>query len=310
MAIETVKIYVVDQEVPTAGPIEGVLVRVFDQTGATFITQDYTDVDGVADFSLDGDDPAVVYQIRLSKIGVAFDGNLGSDSKSPQLIEVYSPPTSAPNGTNEFQVKGQTFTRPVAVDPRLCRLSGFFRRGDGLPYSQLDVIFTPDFKPSIVDGRATISNDINTRTDDAGYLEIDLFRGATYTVSIEGLEDQPRCIYVPDASSENLIDLLLAVVESVVFDPSTIDMSVGDVQDVAVVVTASDQRVLAGSGKDDVVYTMSDPLVAQVTVLDDKITITGLAVGTTELTVARRDDSIVVVPDTGITFTPLQVTVS
>ena len=128
MANETVRIFVEDQQTPTPSPIENVLVRVFDSTGTTFLTENYSDVSGIADFTLDGDDPPNEYQIRLSKNGVAFSGSLGDDSKSPQLIQVYSPPSSAPNGKNDFTVKGETFTRPVATDPRLCRASGFFKR--------------------------------------------------------------------------------------------------------------------------------------------------------------------------------------
>lgn len=114
MAVETVRVFVEDQN---SDPIEGVLVRVFDATGVTFLSQDFTDALGIADFSLDGDDPPIEYQVRLSKTGVAFDGNLGDSSKSPQLIEVYSPPASSPSGTDDFTVIGQTFERPAATDP-------------------------------------------------------------------------------------------------------------------------------------------------------------------------------------------------
>lgn len=241
MAVETVRVFVEDQN---SDPIEGVLVRVFDATGVTFLSQDFTDALGIADFSLDGDDPPIEYQVRLSKTGVAFDGNLGDSSKSPQLIEVYSPPASSPSGTDDFTVIGQTFERPAATDPRLCRASGFFKRPDAQPYGNLDVIFTPVFKPTVVDGNAVMGGQIHCRTDVDGYLEIDLYRNGEYKVSVETLEDCPRLVVVPDLPSENLIDLLFPVVEEVVFDPTSVALAVGESIEVVPTVTGSDSRVL------------------------------------------------------------------
>lgn len=310
MAAETVRVYVIDQQTPTPAPIENVLVRVFDATGATFITQDYTDVDGIADFTLDGDDPPNEYQIRLSKVGVAFDGNLGDDSKSPQLIEVWTPAVSSPSGTNDFTIKGQTFSRPVSTDPRLCRASGFFRRADGQPYPNLDLIFTPRFKPAIVDGDSVMWGDIYARTDEDGYVEIDLYRGGEYSVEVETLEDCQRNVVVPDTSSENLVDLLFPVVEQVIFADPGISVPVGEVGLVIPTVIASDQHELVGPAGGDVVYEVEDPTIAALSVRVDAIYVTGLAAGSTQLIVSRRDESIVVIPDTGITYTPFLITVT
>lgn len=309
MASETVRVFVEDQQTPTPAPIENVLVRVFDSLGA-FITQDYTDVQGIADFTLDGDDPPIQYQIRLSKVKVAFDGSLGDDSKSPQLIEVYTPATASPSGTNDFTVKGKVFEHPVATDPRLCRASGFFRRADGGPYPNLELIFTPRFKPAIVDGDSVMWGDIHTRTDEDGYVEIDLFRGGEYSVEVETLEDCQRQVVVPDTASENLIELLFTVVDEVSFNPTSVSLPVGSSQQVVPTVVATDQRVLEGAAGGDVEYTVEDTTVASVSVQNDYIIITALKAGSTQLNVSRRDESIVVVPDTGITYTPLPITVS
>lgn len=310
MASETVRVFVVDQQTPTAAPIENVLVRVFNDTGDTFISQDYTDVNGIADFTLDGDDPPNEYQIRLSKTGVAFDGSLGDDSKSPQLIEVWSPPASAPSGTNDFTVKGEAFSRPVSTDPRLCRASGFFRRADGLPYPNLDLIFTPRFKPAIVDDDSVMWGQINLRTDEDGYAEIDLFRNGEYSVLVESLEDCPRLVVVPDASSENLVELLFPVVGQVVFAPTSVAIAVGETADVTPTVTGTDQRVLDGTAPGDVKYTVDDPTVATVSVRNDKLVITGVAPGGTIVDVERLDETIVLIPDSGISYTPLIITVT
>ena len=310
MASETVRVYVVDQQTPTPDPIENVLVRICNAAGDTFITDDYTDVSGIADFTLDGDDPPNEYQARLSKTGVAFDGSLGDDSKSPQLLEVYSPPANAPSGTNDFTVKGQTFSRPVASDPRLCRASGFFRRADGRPYPNLDLIFTPRFKPAIVDDDSVMWGNINLRTDEDGYLEVDLFRFGEYSVMVESLEDCPRLVVVPDASSENIVELLFPVVQQVVFAPVSVSLAAGETAEVLTTVIGSDQRVLEGTAPADVEYTSADMDVATVTVHSDRLVITAVAAGTTQIDVARRDETIVLIPDSGITYTPLSITVS
>jgi len=309
----TVRVFVVDELLPTPSPIVGVSVRVFDATGMTFITQNQTVLvgnDAIADFTLDGDVPAVEYQIRLSKLGVAFDGLLGDDSKSPQFIQVYYPVGSSPSGTNDFTVQGQTYHRPAATDPRLCRASGFFKRGDGQPYPWLDLMFVPAFKPTIVDGDGIIGSTVTGRTDENGYFEIDLYRTGIYHVTMEGLEDVPREVTVPDVSSVNLIDLLFPVVASVVFTPSSVNLAVGESLDVFPEVRGSDGRLLEGAAVSDVLYTMLDTAVAGVQAKTDRIVVQGLSAGTTEVNVDRVDKSIVLIPDTGITYTPFAITVS
>jgi uncharacterized protein YjdB len=310
MASETVRVFVEDEQSPTPDPIENVLVRMFNAAGDVFISQDYTDVLGIADFTLDGDDPPNEYTIRLSKQGVAFDGGLGDDSKSPQLIEVYTPPAGSPSGTNDFTVRGQTFTRPVATDPRLCRLSGFFRRSDGEPYAWLDFRFKPCFKPAIVDGDGVLWGTIDARTDEDGYIEIDLFRGGEYRVLVETLDDDERLIVIPDVSSENIVEILFPVVETVVFLPASLLLAVDDSEEVVPTVTASNQQVLEGTAQQDVEYTSSDEAVAIVAVQNDLLVITAVGPGTCQIDVARLDESIVVVPNTGITYTPLSITVT
>ena len=100
------------------------------------------------------------------------------------------------------------------------------------------------------------------------------------------------------------------VVEQVTFDQASLALSVGETADVVPTVVASNQQVLEGAAGGDVEYTVLDPTVASVSVQDDKVVITALAAGSTQLDVSRRDESIVVVPDTGITYTPLPITVS
>lgn len=320
MAAETVKFYLTDQD---DYPILGVLIRVFDETGTIFITQDVTvDVDGdaVAEVTLDGDNPPNYATIRMSKTGVAFDGSLGFFSKSPQLISIYSPPAGAPSGTNSFNIKGETFSRPVSTDPRLCRCSGFFKDATGRPLPNLEMSFINQFKPSIVDGNAVLGSKVELRTDEDGYAQLDLYRGAQYLAMVQSVEDAegsptgaisfPREVVVPSTSSANLVDLLLPVVSEIAFTPATISVPEGDTLDVTTVVTASDGRVLVGTGFEDVLYSTEDESIAVVGITLDKLVISGVSAGTTNLLAVRKDQTIVKIPDTDIVGVPLLVTVT
>lgn len=320
MAAETVKFYLIDQD---ANPILGVLVRVFDVTGITFIAQDYTvDVggDAVAEVTLDGDNPPNQYTIRMSKDGVAFDGSVGDDSKSPQLIEVYSPASAAPNAKNDFDLQGQTFTRPTAINPRLCRCSGFFKDATGQPLANLDMSFINQFKPSIVDGDAVLGAKVDVRSDADGYVQLDLYRGAEYLVMVSSVEAAmaddtsaivfPREMVIPDQGSSNLVNLLFPIVEEIAFTPTPVSLAVGGIQEVTTVVTASDGRVLVGTACEDVLYEVVDVAIATVAIDIDKLVIRGVSAGATELTAVRKDQTIVNVPNVGIAGSPLAILVS
>jgi hypothetical protein len=318
MAVETVRIYTIDE---LGDPLEGVLVRFFDDTD-TFVTQQYSALIGAeayAEVSLDGDDPTPVsYTIRMSKTGVAFDGGLGDDSKTPQSISVYSPPGAAPPTSNGFTVRGQTFNRPVATDPRLCRASGFFRDVSGRPLANLDLHFIglcqnqdqPPMTPMIVDGDAVLQGgELVLRTDRNGYVVLDLYRTGTYGVLIQGFETDLRSILVPDAPSVNLVHLLFPVVSSVTFSPDPLNINVDDVTDVDVTVLATNGQTL-DIDDGDVIFTSSDRSVVTVEVLDSKLRVVGVGAGTAEITAMRADESIVILPDEPATYAPLAVTVS
>jgi len=320
MAVETVKVYVKDQD---DEPIVSVLVRVFDEDGAAFISQNYTTlVSGraVADFTLDGDDPPISYTIRLSKTGVAFDGALGDDSKSPQLITVYSPPAAAPNGNNYFEVVGQTFTLPVATDPRLCRVSGFFKDPAGRPLPGLDITFINQFDPTIVDGYGIMSSKVDVRSDEDGYVELDLYRNGEYRALVESVEAPTSCdtqsiifervLMVPDRSSVNINDLLFPVVDAIVWDPDPISVAEGETLDIFTTVTATDFRELVGTANEDIIYSTEDETIATVTALPDKLVVLGVTAGTTNLVATRKDQSIVVIPSTEIDGSPILITVT
>lgn len=319
MALETVRVYAVDEALAA---LPGVLVRAYTVAGV-LVTQNTTALVGgeaYCELALDGNDPPETYTIRLSMTGVAFDGTLGDDSKTPQTISVYSPPAAAPvTGTNNFQVQGQTFTLPTATDPRMCRCSGYFVDASGRPLENVDIHFVPvcynegqaDFAPLIVDGLGVMGDKIITRTDEDGYLEIDLYRTAEISALVQGLEHSRRVIKVPDTASISLIDLLFPVVTSIAFAPDPVTVATGATVDVVLTILASDGQELDPTDQ-DVVFTSSDVGVASIQIQSDTgaLRIMGVAAGATTIVAERADDTIVTIPEEPVTYAPLAVTVT
>lgn len=315
-APETVRVYAKDEN---DDPLVGVLVRFFDNAD-NFITQQLTALVGseaYAEVTLDGDSTPIEYTIRLSKVGVSFDGTLGDDSKTPQEISVYSPASLSPTGTNNFEVQGQAYSRPAATDPRICRCSGYFVDHRGQPLKNLEMHFIAlclndgqsPWNPLIVDGKGVLSTKIYAKTDSRGYMEIDLFRTGIYQVLVQGIETSNRVVKVPDAPGVNIVDLLFPVVEEVTFEtnPLTVPLSTYVDLDVTVIATDGQELLLSGS---DVIFESQNLGVAVVQIVDNKLRVMGSGVGTTTVTARRADTSTVTIPTQPVTYIPLSVTVS
>lgn len=303
MALETVVITVVDDQI-VPQPVDGVVVRVFDAAGAVFITEGTTGSvnPGEVEFTLDGDDPPIQYSLRFYKFGFS--------TTSPQAVEIYSPPANSPTGTNTFQIQGSEPTLPVAVDPRCCRVSGYIYDGGCRPRRGIDMHFIPQFSPLKVDKRGVLGERVSHRTDKDGYIQLDLWRDGCYQVVIESHENVVRTIVVPDRSSIDIMCLLFPVVESITYSPAApFSLSVGDELEVTPTVTATDFQVLKGTANGDLLWETEDPTIASVTVGEDSLIIRGNAPGTTNLVATRKDQTIIHVPDTGITGTPAAITV-
>jgi hypothetical protein len=304
MALETVLISLVDDQVVPA-PVDDVVVRVYDDTGTNLITSGTTGVplEGAVEFTLDGDDPPTVYQLR-------FHVNGGSIN-SPQLIEVYSPPANAPTGANNFEVEASMFTLPVATNPRLCRASGYVWGPDGRLRRGVDIDLVPCFRPLVVDGYGILGERVSTRSDADGFVSVDLLRDGIYLAIIESHENVTRNVYVPDRSSVNIFHLLFPLITSVEYDPAgPFALNVGDQLVVTPTVKLTDFRELTGTADADVTYAVDDATIASVSYNDTTLTITGHAAGVTTLRVSRRDNSIVYIPDPGIDGGEITITVT
>lgn len=76
------------------------------------------------------------------------------------------------------------------------------------------------------------------------------------------------------------------------------------------VVTLSSGVTVQGPAAEDLEYTVSDPLVASVSFTETELVVHGNAAGTTTLQISRRDTSIGVLPDPGISAGSLGITVT
>lgn len=305
MALETVDVVVQSNDVVPV-LLDGVVVRVYDATGATLITEATTGVgapSGHVQFLLNGTDPATNYTLRFFKSGASF--------VQPKTIDIYSPASSAPTGTNNFKVTATLLTQPVAVNPRMCRVSGYIQNPVGQAWRGITIQFIRVFEPLVVDQTTgVIGERVAVHTDSSGYIEVDLFRGCTYDVLIAGHENVLRTVHVPDRSSVNLMSLLFPTVVAVSYDPAPPwSITVGTTLTVAPSLQASNFQILEGTATDDVRYVPGNDAVVSLRTDGTLLYITGVAAGTTTVSVERLDRSIIYLPDPGISGSPASITV-
>jgi hypothetical protein len=299
MALESVSIYL--EDIDTSSPISGVVVRVFNQAGTTLITTATSDLMGYADLTLDGGSSSITYQLRFYKAGVSFT--------SPQAIEVFSPPAGSPTGTNTFEVPARVHVLPEAVDPLLCRASGYIVWPDGRPYKGARIDFIYLGKPQMLNDRGVLGERINLITDATGYVQVDLIRGACYRAVPVSDHATQRMVVVPDRPSCNISKLLYPIITSIVWGgPPT--MTIGQIVTFTPAVMASFGAALVGTADGDIEYTMVDPSIISMMVDSEKVTLTALAAGTTTLRAKRKDCSIAYAPDVELIDAEFSITVS
>jgi hypothetical protein len=283
MTFEPVELLVVD-DTPSKSPVPAVVVRVFDERGVTFLTAGVTGEDGRAGLLLPA--PAS-YQARFYRFQTVF--------RQPQRLDISLGPE-----TNAFVIVAHVFSPPEAVDPRLCRSSGFFRDLSGAPTTNVAFHIFPKSHPTLIDQSAVLPGRLHVRTDKNGYAEVDLVRFARYEIVVEGFEDLQRIIEVPDRPSANLPDLLFPVVSEVRFEPAgPWSVGVGTTEELTVTPTvlASDGRELVGTALEDVLWSTLHPSIAVVIPSNERLVLRGLQPGVTELVVSRKDASVIQIPD-------------
>lgn len=259
-----------------------------------------TGEDGKASFLL----PVGVYEVR------AF--HFGTDFGPPRTIALLEEaPEAAGAPINTYFLYGARFQPTDSLDPAICVAHGFFRTAGGLPAKNLDMQFTGKFTPMLVDGAAILPDKVVTKTNEKGWAFVPLLRGGIYHAVIEGAEDTVRTVYVPDARSWSLPDLLYPRIDRVVFTPSigAVSMRVGEQMTTGAEVYASDGRKLA-SITDDAYWKVSDSSVLSMEVLTDRVVFRALKVGVAVVSVLRTDSSVPSLPAVVVGNTPVTVTVT
>lgn len=292
MPIETVRVAFVRDTGPTA-LLDGVVVRAFD-TGNNLITiadSGPPNEDGIALLDLEGSLEGTEYQLRFFRAGSRIE---------PKRILVFSPASAAPTATNDFMVTVQLFELPVATDSKMCRASGMLLGPARMPRRNVTLTFLPKFDAFVDEEAVSMPGRFTSRTDNEGYASVDLYRYGMYEVTIEGREPVTRNIQVPDRANIFLPHLLFPVVVWVSYaEAPPYTMQVGQTLWLTPTVVATDYRKL-GAGFEDVRYESSDPTLASVQPLGDRIAIRGIRAGTAFLRASRLDRSIVYLPDFGI----------
>ena len=304
MALETVKIRVVTDDL-AEDSVDNVNVRVFDATGTTLQTFGTTGAvtQGEVDFTLLGATVPVEYQLRFYMQGVGFT--------SPQLIQVYSPASFSPTGTNIFQVRATIADLPQASNPYLCRISGVVRDGNGAPKPGNDLHFIPMFRPSSIGGDLVVGERVTIRSNREGYVEFDLYRKGCYNLMLEGHDHMPLYVMVPDRASIRLSDLILPVVASVEWDPpGPWTIAEGGTLEVRPTATASNYQELTGIGLSDIVYSSEDSAIVSVSVGADSLTLRGISPGATFIKATPKPGQTAHEPEAVVSGDTVGVTVS
>jgi hypothetical protein len=304
MPLETVRVTVMSDDVVPV-PVDDVVVRFFESDEVTLVTEATTGAveTGVAEVTLDGDVAPVTYYLRF----YIQQGSI----VSPQQIAVHSPASGSPTGANNFEVEASVFSLPAATDVRLCRVSGFVLDPSGRPRAGANIQFVRCPGPISSGGALILGERVAQKTDRNGYMQIDLIRGSDYLVTVDGHENIPREVTVPDRSSMALAHLLFPVVATASFSPAgPWTVAVGGSLMITPTITASDYEELDGTALADVIYSIDDTSVASLETSSSSLIIHGVAAGTTTVRLERRDTSIVHHPDTGIIDDEIQVTVT
>lgn len=293
-SFKSVNVSVIDTA--TSTPLEGVTVRVMDPLGARCFTEGVTGPDGVFQCLLPTGDYALrTYKFACKSTPVGL--LLVDEDQEPVVVDVQC-----------------TVKQPVeSSDPRLCRLSGYFRDITGAPRPNLDIMFVGEFGPTILDNAGVLSETRSVRTDATGYACLDLIRCAKYSVVIEGYEDKQRTVLIPDLPGANLPAVLFAVVARVQYvgvPSSPLTLAVGERYTLQMRMHTNSGIAYPGPDTVNVQWrSSSTPCITIAPVLDG-LEIRAVSPGVCTVYAERADKSIVVVPEEKVLpGSELQVTV-
>lgn len=261
--------------------LESVTVRVYSEDGTVLVTSGVSDEDGA--LTLDLDD--ATYWVRFFKSGYSFP------SRALIVVDVLE--------NNTFEVEGTDLdTHPSALDVNLCRVSGRVVTGAATGAPKAVLKFTLSGVPRVVGGRAMLPTTVYSTTDASGWFEQDLVRNGIYELVAAGMEDASSRVRIPDYPWVDLAHLLFPYVKTVEFSETDIDLEVAEEAETEMTVTLASRLVLPYDldGTDRVYITdyldvtIADTDVATMTMDEDGvITITGVAAGSTTITITEKD---------------------
>lgn len=298
---------------PGSAMVDGVVVSLHPSGGGVAIATGTTGAGPNPAGSVDlGDHPAATYEIRVTPpLGAAsvIEGNLHS-----AVVDAVTDP-------QVFDVLIDVSALPTATDDHFCRCSGTFMDSYGRPVDQLSIHFSEDDLPELAyysgtnTTNAIIPKSLVIRTDSAGYATVDLLRGATYKVYMEGYENLSRKIEIPDLAASPLPDVIFPVVDGVEYTDTNTDsllvpldlpvVNLGLGQEAVLSMETVHRSGLRVEGLVAVTLTSDDVGGTIVNLITDSntLTISAVGVGIATLLVAQEAPD----EDMGITMSPQPV---
>lgn len=273
-------------------PVPNALVFIYTGDGKQRITYSQTSEEGDAEFQLPTSCDGIKYQVRVYKSQYSFQ------------LPSYLLLKPEDDGTSISIIRASKMDLPLSTDARFCRLTGFFRSINGAKAVGLNMMFTPDFNPTVVEGAGIIKDTVYIKTDQSGYATVDLLRGAVYNCSLDGVEASRQKVYVPDALSGNLVDVLFPYVTALVFGAEMpIRVPKNTTVRVPVSCIVSNYRQVQPAS-DYITWQDSNPENVGSYIENnqdgDFLVLSGKEVGTNTITLFRRNVDYVRIPDSGI----------
>ena len=301
---------ILESDDPAPVLIENVLVNVYD-TGGVFQTSASTNASGEAVFDL----PDADYDLTFWKQSVSIVDGM------PLRITVDAADPDTPQNT--WKVITHVTALPEAVDPLLCRISGYIRGADGSATRDGKITFVLHKETGVLGGNIIAPQHLAYKSPDInGYYEFDLFRGAEYNAyfhfldTLLGSKPPDLVCIVPDLPALSIADLLFPIHVDADFSSESLSINVDDEDtSISLTLTYSDGSTSltrsASPGFSGIVLSSDNEEVATVEYVGPNIQVVGIGAGTANITCARTMSSNIYY-DPAPTFTTetLVVTVS
>lgn len=172
-------------------PVDNVTVRIYSESGDSFITQLSTGADGQVTYDV----PDATYWVRFYKKGFSF--------ASKTLIVV----DSAEINIWDIQANDLTELPPSRAEG-ICRVSGFIVDAQGSP-SHLPIVTFGLPQDTRVFGTSIIGTEkVIAQPDSNGYVEVELLQNAIYAVTMASISDEVVKVRVPNSQACLLTNLV------------------------------------------------------------------------------------------------------